>query len=309
MDMDRMGHLGPARCGLQSRLDAARSPSSRDHEASLSARNLLQWLGSVTSPSTWHPIRRGLPAAIGGACLLLAGCDFLGLMSEEDRAREGVVTLSATGDLAPLMDAIPVASTDDAQDEVAAALSSAWSLEDPACLTVETLGNAIIVEFADCVLADSGYPVDGTMYVRDILGDGQSASYSIVIEQLRLGFAASIDANWTLTRQPGATSWSGNLDVETSEARSLGREVEASWTESGGCRVIDLGAELGFFGVTNLAVSGLEVCAERCPTAGEAEISWDAGSSAAWSYDGSASVEVVIARGDRFDVDLNCTPN
>jgi len=246
---------------------------------------------------------------VAGACVLAAGCDFLGLGSEEERAREGIVTIAAAGDLAPLVDALPVASMNDAEAEVIAALEGGIDVQDPACITVETVGSAVVASFDGCVLAESEYPLEGTIYVRNIVGDGQSASYSVTLDQLRLGFAASIDGTWSVTREPGGVSaWSGSLDVETADQRSLGRQLDVSWTGSSGCRTIDLGAELGFFGVTNLAVFGLEVCGHRCPTAGEAEISWGAGSSAAWRYDGSDQTEVVIARGARFMADLNCTP-
>lgn len=267
-------------------------------------------MGSVDRRSTSPWTRRGLIAAVAGSWVLVSGCDFLGLGSEEERAREGIVTIAAAGDLAPLVDALPVASMDDADAEVIAALEGGIDVQEPACITVESVGSSIVTTFDGCVLNESGYPLDGTMYVRNIVGDGQSASYSVTLDQLRLGYAASIDGTWSVSRQPGGvSSWSGSLDVETADQRSLGRELDVSWTGSNGCRTIDLGAELGFFGVTNLAVFGLEVCGHRCPTAGEAEISWDAGSSAAWRYDGSDQTEVVIARGERFMVDLGCEPN
>lgn len=190
-------------------------------------------------------------------------------------------------------------------------------LDDPACIDLDTdKATFVALVFNKCryrgVFVDGDLRIDLTTETGTC--DGAecvlATRYTTTLTALRIGQSEVRTATSTLripTLKTEPRSYTAEADLDTRDRGDLHLRHEISWVRKLGCVHAELGAEFSFADRTlDVGATGIEVCNDDCPRAGEVHLAWDSGRALSWTYDGSDEILVRGPRGRSFTVEQTC---
>jgi hypothetical protein len=190
-------------------------------------------------------------------------------------------------------------------------------LEDPNCLELDTdEATFLALEFTKCryrgVFVDGALRIDLTTETGTCDGADcvVATRYTTRLTALRIGRTVVHTASSSLripTVKAEARTYTAEAALTDPERGDLELRHEVSWVRRLGCVAAELGAEFVADDRTiSVGATGVEVCGDACPRAGEVHIAWASGEALAWEFDGSGEIEVHGPRGRVFTVDQTC---
>jgi hypothetical protein len=190
-------------------------------------------------------------------------------------------------------------------------------LADPACLVLLTDQQTFIdMTFSKCrykkVTLDGRLRID--LSTETGTCDGApcvvATRYTTTLTELRIGKTVVHAGDSELRvpeRKVEPRTYTAAAELTDAAGHTVTLRHEIAWTRADGCVDAELGAEFDVDGRRlGVGATGVVVCGDTCPRAGEVHIAWGAGGALSWGFTGERDVLVHGPHGRSFVVEQDC---